>query len=237
MNTLQDQRFSKAIEQNLEESPYYEHVFIVIDTLKAEKTYLWGGAVRDPIAKVLHGLKFKTRDFDLTVDDSKKKIDFKRIFDGFGGIYYSRHGTLKLKPVNGLEIDIGPFSAATIHKKHPELPISLETALVSCDITTSAIAYDLEKEAIYSIGALEGIQKREVDVLYEHGEEPAVIMCRLILHSNKLGFSIGKRGRKFIMERYSQNQEGIIRRYLEYKKSEVLSSFVIGKLKRIQQES
>ena len=118
--------FQRAIQQNLEESPFYEYVQRVIDVLKAEKikVYFWGGAVRDPI----------------------------------------------------------------------------------------------------------------VDVLYEYGEEPAVIMCRLILHGNKLGFEIGQKGRRFIIERYSSDQDGIIKKYLEYKKLEGLSSFVIGKLKRIQKE-
>jgi len=238
MKTLQNERFSKAIQQNLEESPFYEYVQRVIDVLKAEKikVYFWGGAVRDPIVDVLYGLDYDTRDFDLIVDDSENKINFKKIFDGFEGMYYSRHGTPKWKPTNDIEIDVGPFSAATIYKRCPELPVNLETALMSVDITTSAIAYDLEKRTIYSVEALEGIQKREVDVLYEYGEEPAVIMCRLILHGNKLGFEIGQKGRRFIIERYSSDQDGIIKKYLEYKKLEGLSSFVIGKLKRIQKE-
>lgn len=237
MKILQDERFSRAIQQNLEESPFFEYVQRVIDALKGENVYFWGGAVRDPIVNVLYGLDYETRDFDLTIDDSEKEMDFRKIFNGFGGIYYSRHGTPKWKPINGLEVDIGPFSAATIYKRQPKLPRNLETALVSVDITTSAIAYDLEDGLIYSVEALEGIQKKEVDILYEHGEEQAVIMCRLILHGNKLDFEIGQKGRKFITERYSSNQDGNIKRYLEYKKLEGLSSFVIGRLKRIQQES
>jgi tRNA nucleotidyltransferase/poly(A) polymerase len=237
MKILQDKRFSKAIQQNLEESPFFEYVQRVIDALKGEKVYFWGGAVRDPIVNVLYGLDYETRDFDLTINDSEKNMDFRKIFNGFEGVYYSRHGTPKWKPINGLEVDIGPFSAATIYRRQPKLPINLETALVSVDITTSAIAYDLKNKTIYSVEALEGIHKKEVNVLYEHGEEQAVIMCRLILHGNKLGFEIGQKGRKFIKERYSSNQDRNIKRYLEYKKLEGLSSFVIGRLKRIQQES
>jgi len=237
MKILQDERFSKAIQQNLEESPFFEYVQRVIDALKGEKVYFWGGAVRDPIVNVLYGLDYETRDFDLTINDSEKNMDFRKIFNGFEGVYYSRHGTPKWKPINGLEVDIGPFSAATIYRRQPKLPINLETALVSVDITTSAIAYDLKNKTIYSVEALEGIHKKEVNVLYEHGEEQAVIMCRLILHGNKLGFEIGQKGRKFIKERYSSNQDRNIKRYLEYKKLEGLSSFVIGRLKRIQQES
>lgn len=237
MKTIQDERFSMAIQQNLEGSPFYKYVQRVIDALKSEKVYFWGGAVRDPIINVLHGLDHEIRDFDLTVDDSEKSINFKKIFDGFEGMYYSRHGTPKWKPINGVEIDIGPFSAATVLRKNPELQVNMETILSSVDITTSAIAYDLEKKAVYSVEALEGIQKKEVNVLYEHGEEPAVIMCRLVLHGNKLGFEIGQRGKKFIAERYSPSQDAIIKRYLEYKKLEGLSPLVTGKLKRIQQKS
>lgn len=237
MKILKDERFSGAIQQNLEESPFFEYVQRVINALKDKKVYFWGGAVRDPIVKVLYGLDYETRDFDLTIDDSEKDIDFRKIFNGFEGVYYSRHGTPKWKPINSLEIDIGPFSAATIYRRQPKLPKNLETALISVDITTSAIAYDLENKIIYSVEALEGIQRKEVDILYEYGEEPAVIMCRLILHGNKLNFGIGQKGRKFIAERYSSNQDGNVKRYLEYKKLEGLSSFVIGRLKRIQQES
>ena len=64
MKTLQDERFSKAIQQNLEESPFYGYAQRVIDALKGEKIYFWGGAVRDPIVDVLYGLDYETRDFD-----------------------------------------------------------------------------------------------------------------------------------------------------------------------------
>lgn len=78
------------------------------------------------------------------MDDSKERINFKKIFGGCQDMYYSRHGTPKWKPVSNLESDIGPFSAATIYRRKPELPINLEVALESVDITTSAIAYNMK---------------------------------------------------------------------------------------------
>lgn len=73
--------------------------------------------------------------------------------------------------------------------------------------------------------------------MYEHGEEPNVIMCRLVLHGNKLRFNIGQKGINFIARRYSPKQDSYIRQYLEYKMLGASSSFVIETLERIQQEN
>lgn len=236
MRTIQDERLSKAIMENMTESPFFEYVERVLDVLKGHKVYLWGGAVRDPIVKELYTLNYETRDFDINVDDSKHELDFRRLFYGFEGMFYSRHGTPKWKPINGLEIDVGPFSAATVYKRQPLLPIDLETSLASVDISTSAIAYDLGTGTVYSEQAWEGIERKEVDVLHQYGEEPSVIMCRLVLHGHKLSFDVGQMGRKFVADNYSPAHDGYIRRYLAYKGKEGLSHLVFERLKHIQEE-
>jgi tRNA nucleotidyltransferase/poly(A) polymerase len=227
--------FVDAIKRNLEESPYHEYVARVLEILYGKTVYLWGGAVRDPIARELYGLDFETRDFDLTVDDSKERIDLRRLLKELEGVQYSRFGTPKWKPKKGLEIDVGPFSAGTIFKR-VNLPINLETTLISVDVTTSAIAYGLADETIYSVEALGDIKKKEVNVLNPYGEEPSALMCRLVLHADHLRFEIGEKGRAYISERYSPDLDEGIRRFLKYKGVKRLFPFVVRKLRQIQEE-
>jgi tRNA nucleotidyltransferase/poly(A) polymerase len=231
-----DQRFIDAIQRNLEESPYCKYVERVLEILDGKVVYLWGGAVRDPIVRELYGLNFETRDFDLTVDDSKEKVDLWRLFKGLKGMYSSRFGTPKWRPIKGLEIDIGPFSAATILKRKT-LPINLETILISVDVTTSAIAYGLKDKTIYSVKALEDIKKKEVNVLHPYGDDPSALMCRLVLQADHLGFKIGEKGRSHIAERYSPDLDGRIRRFLEYKGVKRRFPFIVRRLRHIQEEA
>lgn len=231
-----DQRFVDAIQRNLEESPYSKYVEKVLEMLDGKVVYLWGGAVRDPIVRKLYGLNFETRDFDLTVDDSEERIDLRGLLKGLNGMDSSRFGTPKWRPIKELEIDIGPFSAATILKRK-NLPINIETALISCDVTTSAIAYGLKDKTIYSVKALEDIKKKEVNVLHPYGEGPSALMCRLVLQANHLGFEIGKKGKSYIAKRYSPDLDEHIRRFLEYKGAKKLFPSVVRRLRHIQEET
>jgi tRNA nucleotidyltransferase/poly(A) polymerase len=248
-----NKRFVDAIQRNLEESPYCKYVKRVLELLDGKVVYLWGGAVRGPIVKELYnrslkkrdfdltvdtirglyGRNFKTRDFDLTVDDSKERINLRRLLRGLDGMYSSRFGTPKWRPAKGIEIDIGPFSAATILKRE-NLPINLETTLTSVDVTTSAIAYGLEDKTIYSVAALEDIKKKEVNVLHQYGEAPSALLCRLVLQADRLGFDIGKKGRAYIAERYSPILDGYIKEYLRYKGKQKLFRFIVMRLRHIQ---
>jgi hypothetical protein len=150
---------------------------------------------------------------------------------GFTDVYYSRFGSPKWRPSNGLEIDIVPFSNSTKLRNGYVLPNNLETSLSSCDFTTSAIAYSLDKGIIYCCGALEGIDKKEIDILYGDGEEPHILMTRIILHSKKLEFSIGVKANEFIKDRYNPEMDSHIKRYLEYKKMNEHLPLVLDNLK------
>jgi tRNA nucleotidyltransferase/poly(A) polymerase len=230
------QGFVDAIKRNLEESPYHEYVAKVLEILYGKTVYLWGGAVRDPIVRELYGLDFETRDFDLTVDDSEERINLRGLLKGLRGIHFSRFGTPKWKPKKGLEIDVGPFSAGTIFKRE-NLPINLETTLISVDVTTSAIAYGLADETIYSVKALDDMRKKEVNVLNPYGEDPSALMSRLVLHSDHLSFEIGEEGKAYISEKYSPVLDDDIRRFLEYKGVKELFPFVVKRLRLIQEET
>jgi len=230
-----DRRLIDAIQRNLEKSPYSKYLERVLEILEGEVVYLWGGAVRDPIVRELHGLNSETRDFDFTVDDSKERIDLRMLLKGLDGMTESRFGTPKWRPAEGLEIDIGPFSAGTIFKIK-NLPVNLENVLMSVDVTTSAIAYGLKDKTIYSVKALEDIKKREVNVLNPYGEDPSALMCRLVLQSYRLKFEIGKKGRLYIVEKYSPDLDGCIKSFLEYKGAKQLFSSVVWRLRQIQEE-
>lgn len=84
---------------------------------------------------------------------------------------------------------------------------------------------------------MEGIKKKEVNVLHPYGEDPSALMCRLFLQANHLSFEIGKKGRSYIAERYSPDLDGRIRRFLEYKGVRRLFPFVVRRLRHIQEET
>jgi hypothetical protein len=94
--------FIDAIQRNLKESPYHDYVARVLEILCDKTVYLWGGAVRDPIARELYSLDFEIRDFDLTVDGSEERIDLRGLLNDLKGVHYSRFGTPKWKPKKGL---------------------------------------------------------------------------------------------------------------------------------------
>jgi tRNA nucleotidyltransferase/poly(A) polymerase len=235
---IKDIRLSTAIRNNLENSRFFPVVNGVIsENLSDYEVYLLGGAVRDPIIAELHGIKNETRDFDLLVDDTNGRINFKKLLRNFNNIYYSRFGAPKLKPVNGLEIDIVSFSNASRLLKSEDNSISLDTSLQSCELTTSALAYKLSDGTIYSYQAFESIMKKEIELLYFEEEEECILMCRLVLHSEKLGFAIGEKATRLIVEGYSHKLDPHIKRYLEYKEISHRFSFVIDKLKSIQEST
>lgn len=223
------------VSENLAGSRYHSYVdYVVNKVLRKYQVYLFGGAVRDPIVKAKYGQNEETRDFDILVDDSQGRIDFKNILKGLGDIFYTRLEAPKWRPENGLEIDIVPFSNATRLRNGEQLPISLDTALQSCEFTTSAIAYGLRDEAVYSCGALEGIDKKEIDLLYPYGEEAHILMCKVILHSEKLGFEMGPKVTELIVEGYSPDLDTHIKKYMEYKGSEAKFEQVVEQLRQIK---
>lgn len=225
----------RPISENLSKNRYKSHIDqIVNEVLREYPTYFWGGAVRDPLVKAKYGRNGETRDFDILVDDSQGKIDFKKLLKEFKDVFYTRLGSPKWRPQEGLEIDIVPFSSATNLRNGEKLPISLKTALQSCDFTTSAIAYDLKQKVLYSYGALEGIEKEEIDLLYSKGDETHILMCRALILAERLKFRKGPGIIKFITEKYTPSLDNHIKIYMEYKKLESKSDQIIEELRNIQ---
>ena len=236
----QNPELVNPVSKNLAGSKYNSYVNSVINgVLGGYPSYLWGGAVRDPIVRAIYGYgqNDETRDFDILVDDSQGGIDLRKLLQGLGDIFYTRLGSPKWRPEDGLEIDIVPFSNATILRNGEQLPISLDTALQSCEFTTSAIAYGLQDRTVYSCGALEGIDKQEIDLLYPDGEEPHILMCKVVLQTARLGFKRGPKATRLIEEGYSPDLDTRIKRYMEYKGLEAKFEYVVGELMEIKARS
>ncbi len=152
------------------------------------------------------------------IDDSIREIDFDR-FPNRKDLEMSRFGSPKWKPEKDIEIDLVKFSNAILNArksaKNESLFPNLNSILNGCDFTTSAIAYGFRNNILYSCGAVEGIKNQEIEILAE--QDPAIMMCRLMLQSEKLKFKIGPRARNFIAQNYSTDIDNQIENYLNYK--------------------
>ncbi len=233
-----DRYLIESVQEELQTNPHRDYLNKVInEILEGRKCYLWGGAVRDPIIKRKYGRNGHINDFDVLVDDSEDPLDFRTTFKGTSNVFYNRFGTVKWKPVDGFDIDVSRFSNANMLRNggRDKYAVSLETSLASCDFNTSAIAFDLADNTIYDNGALEGIEKQEIDLLEHAGDEPHVMMVRLILHSDKFGFTIGPRGNRLIAEGYSPKLDENIQSYLHYKNIGEQQEYLINRLRNVAQ--
>jgi hypothetical protein len=239
LSESRDPELVAAVRSNLEGSRYNHYVQEILERLEGHTSYLWGGAVRDPIVEKRHGRSLEeTRDFDILVDDSEKSFDFIRLLQGLGHLYCTRLGSPKLKPESGVKISITPFSSKSRLRNGKELPVCLETALWSCELTTSAIAYGIKDKTIYSALALEGIDEKEIELLYPRGEDPPVLMCKLMLQSDKLGFGIGDWAKELIVREYHPGSDNYIIGYMESQgiRDRNKQDLVINRLRGIQSE-
>jgi len=233
-----DPQLINSIEKDLRESEYWIYLEKIInDIFKEYHCYVWGGAVRDSIVGLNYNKNLPIKDLDILIDDSKKCVDFKESLQGLEGIFYTRFGSPKWKPIKGIEIDIVTFSNATMMRNKKNLSASLDVVLQSCDFTTSAIIYDPKEKVVHSCGAIEGIDKQEVDILYSEGDEMYVLLCRAILQAERLEFQKGPRAMQPIKEKYSSDMDDHIKKYMEYKGLEKKFDYVIQELKKIKESN
>ncbi len=217
---------------------FSQHINLLANqALASYPLYVLGGAVRDPIVTAKYGIIVKTRDLDILVDDSQGKIDFRKSLRDIRNVQYStRLGSPRWTPDEGLEIDIIPFSLATKLRTDSSLPVSLATTLQSCDFTTNAIAYGLRDNKVYSLGALEAIDKREVDLLHSEADRDYILMLRAVMLAKKLKFQIGQRMIDLIVSEYSPDKDSSINEYMMYKKTAPMFEEVIRTLRQIKNQ-
>lgn len=199
--------YAKLINQTLEEVEGY--VSRIKELLEGFDLYLYGGAVRDSILR-----RGPTKDFDFLVNDNGRTEEFNERCRNLDELKFSRYGCPKWSP-NGLEFDLVAFSNAIWDKSY-EGEITVDKVLSRCDLTTSAIAFDLENEIIHDCGALESYEGAEVELLYPGGKPPRQL-ARIVLHANRLGFGIGAKARAYIKEHYPTTPYEEIKEYLSYK--------------------
>ena len=216
----------QTVEESLKDNPAIKYLEAVLEILKPLHFYLMGGAVRDALVRRMYGLDLVTKDFDFLVVDEKGQVDLRGLFGNFSNMRWNRFGGLKWKPKEGVEFDL--FTSYSFGRT------SLDEVLEQVELTTSAIAYHFGDRLIYSCGAVQGIEDKEIDVKNPQADKPYITMSRLILHSDKLRFRIGNRGIRFVQERYNSNLDGFILDYLTYKKLEEHYERVIKRLKEIK---
>ncbi len=234
ISIIKDPELIDSVQSNYRSSAHASYIDSLVNgLLKPYKIYLLGGAVRDPIINYLYDRNISTGDFDLLVDDSEREFPIIEMFRDLEGLTLNNFSSPKWKPEKGIEIDVVAFSNVTMIKNLESDDVSLETVLKSTDFNTGAIAYDMAKPTIYSYGALEAIKKQEIEIAYVKGLALNMLLSRLALQSEKLGFSLGPKAKKLIADKYTPQLDERIKYYLEYKEMPEKYDFVIKKLREI----
>ena len=226
LKVVENQEYVDAVKLNLDKSPE-EVKYVIEEKLKGFDCFFWGGAVREPIYHVMYdGTDWMTTDWDIIVDDytQSEELDLDRLFSeerkDKEKCEHNRYDTIKWKPRTGVEIDISRFSNANMIRREETKERSLIVALASCDYNTGSIAYGLRDGQVYDGGAIEWLKMRTIDLHYAD-DYPHVIMARLVMHSNDMGFAIGSAGLSFIKHKYtdktSEVLDGRIAKYLRRK--------------------
>ncbi|MFO7711503.1 MAG: hypothetical protein R6V53_07070 [Candidatus Woesearchaeota archaeon] len=202
---------TSAIDQSIQENDNKDYLDALLNRLSGHKIYFWGGAVRNPILKEMYGLDLGLNDIDIIIDGTldkqknpdKELIDFDELLRGFEKVAINRYDLPKWKPARDVEFDVSVISRCNKARLYEDTPLNIYSVVEGCDLTTSAIAYDPEKKRIYSFGAIDAYKKKEVDLNFCIGNDPASQLPRLVMHSHKLGFRIGDESREHIGNVYN----------------------------------
>jgi len=214
MKLIDNNEFIKSIYNNLERMPpEAKRDFTSINKIFLESDInIMGGFVRDSILEVLYGYNFPINDLDILITDK----NFVEKTNYFEKKHFSKLGGLKFK-YNNFSIDLFGINQIYFLNENPFLAKNLENVLKGVDISTSAIAYNIGKGEIYDESAMEGIYKKEVNILNPEVVDSGTTITRLIIHADKMNFKIGEIGIKYIKENYSSKAEKEIKDYLKYK--------------------
>lgn len=210
MEEIKDNEFKKSIIKNLDSlskkpKKDFQKTYSLFD-----KSYIIGGFVRDSILQVMYDYEFPINDLDILIKDK----NFNKKAEKFKKKSKSRFGSMKLKYPK-FDMDIIEFSQ--VYFLREKKLKNIESFLNGCDLSTSSLIYDIDKNKIYNKQAIEDINEKEINVL-NNNTLKAPTICRLILHADKMNFKIGKSGRDYIKNNYSLEIESAIRMFLEYKK-------------------
>ncbi len=230
MDVLKDKRFYRTLGKNLKEIPLEAKKDFdrIRRTFFEKEINIIGGFVRDSILEVLYNYQFPINDLDILLESS----DFEEKIKIFPKENVSRFGGLKFKYDN-FSMDIFSLNKIFFLRDNPQLDKNLENVLIGCDLSTSAVGYNLGTGEIYDVGAIKDIHNKEINVNNHAYLEAGPTISRLILHADKMGFKIGKKGIDYIRNNYGSNVDGEIIKFLEYKNVGHLFSLVKGKVDSI----
>jgi len=238
IRTVKNPGLITAVEQTISASPQGEYHAKLFQALKDYDLYLYGGAIRDILSGIINRKKNKITDFDWLVDDNAKPYH-EQLLKSFPGMQKNRFGNLKWVPIEGVEMDLIPFSKTHIvmGKKGEEQKtgLTIDDILLASDFTPNSAAYDLRRKVIHNYQAIQAINSRIFE-LNQHKDYDHVILAKIILQSEKLGCEIGPRAQQFIARKYSPELNKQIREYLSYKKKVGRYNHVISRLRNVQQE-
>lgn len=197
----------------------------ILDSFNKNNIYLIGGFVRDSILRILHEYTFPINDLDILVNEEIPK----EMSQNFENTSTSNLGGLKIIYPN-FSIDLFSMKDSFIIKRNKDLTKKIENFLSCCDFSTSAIAYNVGQNKFY--GNIRDIINKEINILYDD-LEPGAGVAKLILHSNKMGFSLSERAKNFLKENYNKTNFEKVKDWLKYKNKENLFPLVFKKWKEI----
>jgi tRNA nucleotidyltransferase/poly(A) polymerase len=214
MEVIFNNNFNYSIKKNLEKMPSGAKADFagITNDFSFKDIYIMGGFVRDSILKLIYCYNFPINDLDILVDNSK----FVEIAKKYSKENFSRFGGLKFK-YPGFSMDVFSMDNIFFLKDNQNLDKNLENVLKGVDLSTSAFAYSLDSKEIYSVGAIEDVYKKEINVNNHKYMESAPTISRLILHADKMGFKIGESGINYIKKNYSLELDKKILDFLNYK--------------------
>ncbi len=237
---VKDTRLIKAVKDGLRALPAWECRRKVLNNLEDYKVYLYGGALRDLMTNNINGSEIIINDFDWLVDDNENPRSVAKLLKGAEGLTRNRFGNVKLVMNNFAEMDIIPFSTTYLNLSQeatpPSQPITIENILLESDFTPNSVAYSLNERVLYDYKAIHAI-KSKVFELINPKDYDYVVLAKIILQSDKLGFSLGPKAQAFIEDKYSPRLDKDIKEYLEYKNKSENYSRVISRLREIQQDA
>jgi hypothetical protein len=236
MNIIKNQDYSKIVLDNLKK---ISHPFIngIMElSFKDTDYYIWGGFIRDSLTEYFHGIKSKPNDIDYLVDYDAAKysgLQFKTKF-----LDYDWQKELKENEIYRVWFCCQPFDFGSIQFNkailiNPDAPRGLEYNLSCCDLDVCAIAYSPKKDEFYDCGVIDAIKKKEINTLWTLDNKVSSTLSRLILHSEKLDFTLGDKALGYVKENYSPDIDSSIRGYMHYKEKDDLAELVIYKLRTI----
>src|SRR4030043_360726 len=96
---------------------------------------------------------------------------------------------------------------------------------------------DLEGLTLNNFSSPKWKPEKGIEINYVKGLSLNMLLGRLVLHSEKLGFSLGPKAKKLIAEKYTPQLDERIKYYLDYKEMPEKYDFVIKKLREIKKSA